>query len=557
MAHWRINVRATRYREIAAVLMRHGLAWLIAVLELDRFIGLPWRLVGRRRELHAPTTPEQLRQALEELGPTFIKLGQVLSTRPDLLPPEYQRELAKLQDRAPAVAVSEVRAALVAELGQPVEQAFATFDDEPLAAASIGQVHTATLPDGTAVVVKVRRPGAVEQIEADLGIIQQLAAAASRRWAFADRYDLEGLAHEFGQTLRAELDYLREASNAERFAANFRDDPSVHVPRVYRQLTTARVLTLERISGIKIDDLAALDATGIDRQALAEHAANIVLKMIVDDGFFHADPHPGNFFVESNGRIGLIDFGMVGVIDTLTRDRLARLALAVASQDAGALVDALLDLGVARLPPERDLLRRDLADLLARYSERSLGDIEIGPLITEVLALIRRYHLRLPPNLALLVKTVLMEEGLGARLAPTFELTTVLAPYTRRLLLRHYSPLLWTRRLTQAGLEAADLGADLPRHLRRLLGNLERGDLQLTVRPTEMEPILRRVERLVNRLVLGILAAAFVNGLAVLLSTYHLAGWERLSSIFFALGFTIAVLLGLYLAWSILRSGRR
>jgi ubiquinone biosynthesis protein len=556
VAHWPINVRATRYREIATVLTRHGLAWLIAVLDLERFIALPRRLIGRRRLAEVSTTPEHLRQALEELGPTFIKLGQVLSTRPDLLSPEYQRELAKLQDRAPAVAVSEVRAVLVAELGQSVETAFATFDDEPLAAASIGQAHTATLPDGTAVVVKIRRPGAVEQIEADLGIIQQLATAASRRWAFADRYDLEGLAHEFAQTLRAELDYLREAGNAERFAANFRDDSAVHVPRVYRQLTTARVLTLERLSGIKIDDLAALDAASIDRRALAERAATIILKMIVDDGFFHADPHPGNFFVEPGGRIGLIDYGMVGVIDTLTRDRLARLALAISSQDAGALVDALLELGVARLPPERDLLRRDLADLLARYYERALGEIAIGPLIAEVLALIRRYRLRLPPNLALLVKTVMMEEGLGTRLDPTFQMTTVLAPYARRLLLRHYSPVLWARRFSQAGLEAADLGADLPRHLRRLLGNLERGDLQLTVRPTDMEPLLRRAERLVNRLVLGILAAAFVNGLAVLLSTYHLAGWERWSGAFFALGFTIAALLGVYLAWSILRSGR-
>jgi ubiquinone biosynthesis protein len=556
VAHWPINVRATRYREIATVLTRHGLAWLIAVLDLERFIALPRRRIGRRRLAEVSTTPEHLRQALEELGPTFIKLGQVLSTRPDLLSPEYQRELAKLQDRAPAVAVSEVRAVLVAELGQSVETAFATFDDEPLAAASIGQAHTATLPDGTAVVVKIRRPGAVEQIEADLGIIQQLATAASRRWAFADRYDLEGLAHEFAQTLRAELDYLREAGNAERFAANFRDDSAVHVPRVYRQLTTARVLTLERLSGIKIDDLAALDAASIDRRALAERAATIILKMIVDDGFFHADPHPGNFFVEPGGRIGLIDYGMVGVIDTLTRDRLARLALAISSQDAGALVDALLELGVARLPPERDLLRRDLADLLARYYERALGEIAIGPLIAEVLALIRRYRLRLPPNLALLVKTVMMEEGLGTRLDPTFQMTTVLAPYARRLLLRHYSPVLWARRFSQAGLEAADLGADLPRHLRRLLGNLERGDLQLTVRPTDMEPLLRRAERLVNRLVLGILAAAFVNGLAVLLSTYHLAGWERWSGAFFALGFTIAALLGVYLAWSILRSGR-
>ena len=242
----------------------------------------------------------------------FVKLGQILSTRADLVPPDYQAELAKLQDAAPPVDAEVVGDVLAHEFGSDATAMFATFDFEPLAAASIGQAHAATLPDGTEVAVKVRRPGAVEQIEQDLEILQDLAARAGRHWTAAADYDLVGLAEEFAQTVRSELDYLREGRNAERFAANFADDPDVHIPRVFWEATTSRVLTLERVRGIKVSDLDALDAAGIDRRALAERATRVTAQMVFRDGFFHADPHPGNFFVESAGRIGLIDFGMVG-----------------------------------------------------------------------------------------------------------------------------------------------------------------------------------------------------------------------------------------------------
>jgi ubiquinone biosynthesis protein len=445
---------------------------------------------------------------------------------------------------------------LVAELGCPLDEVFASFDPAPLAAASIGQAHAATLPDGTEAVIKVRRPGVVEQVQEDLEILQNLAAAASRRWELADQYDVVGLAQEFAQTLTAELDYIREGRNAERFAANFADDAAVHIPRVYWDTTTSRVLTLERVRGIKIDDLAALDAAGIDRAGLAERATRIVLKMVFEDGFYHADPHPGNFFVESGGQVGLIDFGMVGTVDDRTREQLAALLLAVTSQDADRLVDAFLDLGIARQRVNRDLLRRDFEHLLARYYGRPLGELALGPLLTEGFAIVRRHRLQLPPNLALLLKTATMDEGLGARLDPTFRLTTVLVPYAQQLMLRQYSPLLWARRLGGVSLDTARLAVELPQHLRRLLGELERGDLEVGMRPVGIEPLLRRFEQLTNRLILGILAAAFVNGLAVLMSVYHPAGWDQWAGVAFAIGFVVAGGLGVYLAWSILRSGR-
>jgi ubiquinone biosynthesis protein len=494
--------------------------------------------------------------ALEELGTTFIKLGQILSTRSDLLPPEYQAELARLQDAAPPVAPDLVRETVVAELGQPLETAFASFDLTPLAAASIGQAHAATLLDGTEVVVKVRRPGVVEQVEEDLEILQNLAVRASRHWELADQYDLPGLAHEFAQTLRDELDYLREARNAERFAANFAHETSIHIPCVYWATTTSRVLTLQRVRGIKINDLAALDAAHIDRQALAERATKLTLHMVFEDGFFHADPHPGNFFVETDGRIGLIDFGMVGTVDAHTQEQLLGVLVAVTQQDAGQLGDVLQELGVARQHIDRDALRRDLDRVLRHYYGRPLAEISISAILSDALSIVRRYHLQLPTNLTLLVKAIAMEEGLGIQLDPTFNLASVLAPYAQHMLVRRYSPVLWARRLSAAGLEVARLGVDLPQQLRRILNDLEHGTLEVAARPVGLEPYLYRLERIANRIVFGILIAAFVVGLAMLLSVDRPHGFGQWAGVFFALGLAGVLLVGIYLSWQVLRSER-
>ena len=547
----------SRSRQIAEALARHGLGYLVGLLGLERFVPFHRGLLGHPRRDRPYTRPEHVRMALEELGATFIKLGQILSTRADLLPPEYQAELAKLQDAAPPVPWEVIEETLGMELGQPIAACFAAFDPAPLAAASIGQAHAATLPDGTEVVVKVRRPGVVEQVEEDLTILQHLAAAASRRWELADQYDLVDLAEEFAETLRAELDYIREGHSAERFAANFAGDAAVHVPRIFWETTTARVLTLERIRGMKVDDLAALDAAGIDRAALARRAARIVLKMVFEDGFFHADPHPGNFFIEPDGRIGVIDFGMVGIVDARSQEQLTRVVLAVMSADTDQLVDAMLDLGVVRGRLDRAGLRRDLEQLFTRYSGRALGEIAIGPLLESALAVVRRHHLQLPPNLALLLKTMIMNEGMGVRLDPDFRLPTVLAPYAERLILQQLAPPRLARRLSQASMDVARLGVELPQQMRRILGDLERGDLAVRVRPEDVEPLMRRFEQLANRIVLGILAAAFIAGLAVLLAIYHPPGIEQWAGVLFAMGFVAATVLGVYLAWSILRSGRR
>ena len=540
----RKELHLDRSGEISGVLARHGLDYLAGSL-------------GPSASVQAPCTqPEHLRLALEEMGTTFIKLGQILSTRADLLPAEYLIELTKLQDSARPIAFEMVQEALVKELGQPLETAFAFFDPEPLAAASIGQAHAARLHDGTDVVVKIRRPGVLEQVNEDLEILKRLAATAARHWEFANRYDLPGLAQEFSDTLRSELDYMREAQSAEVFATNFADDSKIHIPRIFWDTTSTRVLTLERIRGTKINDLDALDKQGIDRPALAEYATNVTLKMVCDDGFFHADPHPGNFFIEADGRIGLIDFGMVGKVDERTQELLADLLLDISKEDAEHLVDVFLELGVTRDRVNRDLLRRDIEHLLKTYWGRPLKELKIGSLLNEVFTVMRNHHLHLPSNIAQLLKTIIMIEGLGANLDPDFHLTTVLAPYTKRLVFRQYLPSRWIPRLGRASIEMARLSAEMPQQFRRMLTAIEHDQLQIGMRPEGFDPLIDRFEKISNRIVLGVIAAAFINGLAVLMSVYRPPAWERWAWVVFAFGFLCALVLGVYLAWSILRVRR-
>ena len=547
--------RRDRQREIAEILSRHGMGYLVGILGLERWVPFHRGLLGHERRTDPYTRPEHVRLALEQLGATFVKLGQILSTRSDLLPPEYQAELAKLQDAAPPVAAESVRDLVTRELGRDAEAAFAAFDFEPLAAASIGQAHAARLHDGTDVVVKVRRPGVVEQVEQDLELLQDLAARADRRWEAASDYDLTGLAGEFAQTLRAELDYLREGRSAERFAADFADDPDVHIPRVYWDTTTSRLLTLERVRGIKISDLGALDAAVVDRRALAERATRVTARMIFEHGFFHADPHPGNFFVEASGRIGIIDFGMVGTVDDRLRERLGRLLLGLSRQDADRVADAVLALGMARSPVDLIRLRDDLAGVLDRYRGRAVGELALGGVIDEVMAIVRRHHLRLPRELALLLKMVVMEEGMAAQLDPQFHLGDVLAPYAQRLVAHELSPATLARRLGQAGIDAAQLGVELPAQLRQLLAMLERGNIDVHLRADELETLLARTERVGNRLLAGVIAAAVIEALAELMAVDP-ERWRAREGPLFALGIGAAGTLGAYLAWTA-RRGRR
>lgn len=550
------GVQLQRSREISRVLARHGLGYLASLARWDTVVPFQRGLLGHPRRALPYTRPEHVRMALEELGTVAIKLGQMLSTRPDIMPPAYQHELASLQDAVPPAPVTVIREVVAAELGRPVESVYATFAETPLATASIGQVHAATLLDGTEVVVKVRRPGVVTQVNADLTLLTHLAQQVSKHLEIAERYDIEGLVAEFARTLRRELDYRREGRNVERFAHNFADDSQVIIPQVYWEASAAGVLTLSRLHGLKISDVPALAAAGYDCSEIAERAAGIVLRMVFEHGFFHADPHPGNFLIMEEGVIGLMDFGMVGTVSSRLQRQLAAVVIAVAMRDTERLVDSLLDLGFTAGPIDRAQFAADLERLLEDTYDIPLGEIALAPLLHEFLSLLRHYQLRLPAGLSLLVKTMIMDESLGTLLDPSFQAMTVLVPYAQQLIWQQFGPFRLARQVAAAGDDLLWFGTDFPRHARRLVGDLERGTLRIGPTPDTFQPLVRHVERIANRLVLGMLAAAFVNGIAVLMAVYHLGPGTTWLTVFFVLGLMAVILSGLTLVWMAWRARR-
>ncbi|QEW04265.1 ABC1 kinase family protein [Microbacterium lushaniae] len=542
-----MRVNFSRYQEIADTLTRHGLGFLAGATGVAR-----WVPARRRRDVPHPqtrsyTVPQRVRVALEELGPTFVKLGQLLSTRPDLLPPAYIMELSKLQDAAPPVPAADIRDAIQRELGAEPEDLFAEFEWTPLASASIGQVHAARL-DGTSVVVKVRRPDAVRQVQEDLEILNSLAARVDRAWAPARAYDIRGIVREFSRTLRAELDYHREAQNAERFAAQFADRPDVVIPRVFWERTTSRVLTLERMTGIKINDLAALDAAGVDRRALARSGADIVLSMIFEHRFFHADPHPGNLFVHPDGRIALIDFGMVGEIGEELRDRFADFLIAFTLRNPDALADALEGVSVTRGDVDRYAFREALRSFVSLYSDRSLTEVGFARLASELLALLREQRLQLPREVALIFKVLMMMEGIGVQLDPQFDLTAVLTPYARRLVRERFAPAAIANRIARASADAGTLALELPTRLRRVIDTVDRNGLEVHLRAAELEPLVGRAERIGNRLVAGVITAALINAVGQFIARD--SRWRSRQSALVGAGVTVATTLSGYLLWT-------
>lgn len=503
-----------RYREILHVLARHGLGVLVSELAPGRVPAFAPRLLGLADRGLAPV---HLRLALEELGTTFIKAGQILSTRADLLPPAYIRELGRLQDHVPPVGVAQIRQELVEELGETPEALFAQFDETPLASASIGQVHRAVLPDGQRVVVKVQKPGIARMIDVDLAILRYLAGVAATRVLPWGRLDAVALVDEFAWTLRGELDYEREARNAAALARNFSDDPTLRVPRVHGRFTTRRVLVMEEIHGIRIDDEAGLREAGIDPPTLAQRSARILLRSIFEHGLYHADPHPGNFLICRDGSLAALDFGMIGRLDAVLRDALLRAVLAVVQREPTAVVDALEALGIRSAGGDQRPLVREVSHLLDTLSGVPLGEIELAPLIAEVFDLVRRFELQMPADLALLLKTLAMNEGIGRRLDPGFVATEQTAAYLRELALRRIASPRWALQSLRVAGEALSTSARLPRRLERLLLALETGEVRMDATSGFWGRAHREISAVGNRIALAILAAGLVIGAGLLL----------------------------------------
>lgn len=548
--------RSNRYRQIVEILVRHGFGFVVGKTGWDNQ-RIAHLLRPDGAEAHVVGTPERLRLMIEDLGPTFIKLGQILSTRGDLLPASYRAELAKLQDSAPPVASEQIRATFAEEFGRSVDEVFSAFDMQPIAAASIGQAHAATLPDGSEVIVKLRRPHIIEDVEEDLRVLVDLSYLAARHWEMARYYDIVAIVAEFAQTLRAELDYLHEGHNLERIASNFADESSLHIPTIYWDLTTTRVLTLERIRGIKITNVAELEAQGCDRGVIARRATRILLTMILRDGFFHADPHAGNVFVERDGRIGLIDFGMVGEVDRSSQDGLMKLMLGITQQDASRLADTMLDLSAGHTSVDRNALRRDLQRLLARYSNRPISDVRFGAFISEMIEVLRTHRLRLPPDLALLLKTIVMGEGLAEEIDPTFNLMEVYTPLTEEVIRERFSVSGWTKQLLLSSIDSLESTLEIPQRLRHILGDIERGGFEVNIQPSSFDPYFSRLERLVNHVLIALLAVSCTISTAFIVAAYHPTGLLTLAEFLFFGALLLSGVFGLYILYVLFSARRR
>ncbi len=543
----------SRYGEAVAVLARHGLGMGAARTGLRRFIPFSDRL-GRGRGGRPATEPEHVRLACEELGVAFIKLGQVLSTREDLLPPAYAEELARLQESAPQADPADIRAVVERELGCPVDAIFERFDDEPLASASIGQVHGARLRGGGEVVVKVQKPGVEQQVEVDLAVMRRLAEHAEHRVALARQYGVASLVEEMKWTLRAELDYVREGRNAERFSRQFADEPRLRAPRIDWEHTTARVLTMERVDGIHIDDVAALDAAGIDRTELARRLIRMMLASVLVHGFFHADPHPGNYLVESDGTIVVLDFGMSGRVDDEMRTALVTLFGGVVDGDVDQVIDSLARLGVRPAPEERLSVQRDVGHVLDAYYGLDLEHLSVGQMLRDVAGVARRHNLAFPPGVALLAKTAAMAETLARRLDPDVNPAEEAEDFAREVMGHHYSPAAIAERAADAIGETVALVHELPGQLRRVLRQVESGDFEVRLRRDEINMALEGASALVNRIAAAILGAAIAISMGLVLQVYKPPAWEVFAAIVF-FGGPFAV--GGFWAWAILSARHR
>lgn len=535
-----------RLREVVTILSKYGLADWISRLEVG-FAGGILKSSGGLR-LVDQSHEKRVRLALTELGPTFIKLGQVLSTRADMVGPELARELTQLQDAAPADSFAAVRQVVEAELGQPLKELFAEFSEQPLASASIAQVHRARLASGQWVVVKVQHKGIEAKVRTDLDILVGLAELAEEHIAELKKYRPRAAAAEFQRTLLRELDFGREERNLQQFAANFAADPTVRFPASFPELCTGRVLTMELLDGIKISHPQKLREAGGDLEEIARRGAVVFLEMIFRDGFYHADPHPGNVLVLPGGVIGLIDCGMVGRLDDRTREDVEELLLSIGQADAARLTAAITRIGA--VPPGLDQagLGSDVADFLSYYGSRSLQQLELGRALGDMVEIIRRYQIVLPANIALLIKVLVMLEGTSRGLNPTFDMLSLIVPFQRRMLRRYLSPARRLRKVQQVFREWRHLGEVLPRSLADILQQLQFGRFEVHLEHKHLEPSI-------NRLVYGMLASALFLGSAMLLSSKvppTLGDFSLLGGA----GLTLSTVQAVRLFWAIRNSGR-
>jgi len=536
-----------RLNQILGVLIRHGFG------DSVRRLGLADR--HHAADLARLEPPVQLRLALEELGPTFVKLGQILAGRADLFGPDYIAEFEKLHSHVPAVPLEQLRPQLREDLGGEPETVFARFDVEPLAAASIAQVHRAQLLDGSEVVVKIRRPGITQTIAADLRLLARLAALAEAELPALKPYRPQQLVRELDRSLQRELNLAIECRNAERIAANLSGLPWIVVPQVHWAHTRERVNVQDHVDGIAGHDLARLDADGLDRGLLAQRGAQAVLKMIVEDGFFHADPHPGNVIYLPDNRIAFIDFGMVGRLSARRREELLQLLLGLVERNPQTVADVLLDWTGDDHGVNLGQLETEIETFVDQYHGAPLAELNLGQMLADVTTILREHHLGLPSDMALLIKAFITLEGMGRSLDPEFHMTSEALPMLKRVVRARYQPRVVAGRAWQTLRRTLAVAEQLPHDVSRLLRNARRGRVHVGIDIAHLKRVGDQIDRAANRLTMALVIAALIIGSSIVMTVQ---GGPTLFGLpaFGFLGFASAFLGGLWLVRAIWRSSK-
>ena len=546
-----------RYMNIVRVLSQYGFDQALEMLGLADVLARSRRLLRHKStpDLARLSAAERLRLALEELGPTFIKLGQLLSTRPDVIPHAFVREFEKLQDNVPSFPFAELKAQVSGELGGPVESFYAEIDPVPLAAASIAQVHRARLLSGEQVVIKVRRPGIVVLVESDISALMSLARLAERHIPGSEIYDPVGMVREFARTIRREMDFSREGHTIEKFRDNFAKMPWMHFPRVYWQQSARGVLTMEYVDGVKVNDQERFDRQGLDRRLIARRGAEAFLEMVLNHGFFHGDLHPGNVLILPDNVICLLDYGIVGRLDENLKTFLIDILYAIVNRDMDEVVSLLLFAGDISEDLDIRALKRDLSNFIDGYYEIPLKEIEVGRMLMEFIEIITLYNIRIQPDLMLLAKSLVLVESMGRSLNPTFNMVEQLRPFIEKALRQKYSPRSVSREVNKILFSYLNLARNLPRDLKEFINRINRNKFKIDLEHRGLDKFTADFDRSINRLSISLILAAMIIGSSIMMNTNkgpQLFGFPVLAFI----GNTVAALIGLWLVYAIIRSGR-
>ncbi|NNF98801.1 MAG: AarF/ABC1/UbiB kinase family protein [Desulfobacteraceae bacterium] len=548
-----------RYRQILGTLFKYGFGDIIELLSIEQYIEIGLQMISkkRRERLERLSRAERVRMAIEELGPTFIKFGQILSTRPDLVPPDFITELSLLQDKVPSFPFEEARTILTEELGDSISDVFDDLDPEPLASASIGQVHRASLKDGEQVAVKIQRPKIRKLVEIDLEIMLHLATLMERHVTELSFHRPIKIVEEFAKSIEREMDYTIEAGSMERVSAQFIDNPHVYVPKVYRAASTARVLTCEYIDGIKISNLDRLEASGLDRKTITDRGADVVLSQIFDHGFFHADPHPGNVFVLPHNVICLLDFGMMGSVDRGLREDFVELVDSAVHRDENRAAHVLIkitDWDTDQEPDER-VLSRDVSDFMGLHLYKPLKDLEIGRLLQQLLELASKHRLRIRPELFLMLKALSTVEGVARQLYPEFDMISKAEPFIRRIKMARFSPKRVSGDLIRFFSHSMEFVQNFPKDLLEITRSMRDKKLSMILELKDLDTMLATHDQISNRISFSIIIAALIIGsaLIVISKTPPLLYGISLIGI---IGFLAAAIMGIWLLVAILRKGK-